>query len=149
MNESNEYYWLGFYELGKGSIVYPGNWGRIERLALANNPYVANELVLENARLRQFPNLPSRLTSIFLCKTIEDIKDFKLKNSKITEIIHKVKLTNISANITTADWSLAMPQLNESFGQAELRALQYWKNESTVNQEVLAESAIEVMDIWK
>ncbi|MBK8399449.1 MAG: DUF2441 domain-containing protein [Leptospiraceae bacterium] len=149
MNEGNEYYWLGYYELGKGSTVYPGNWGRIKNKTFATSPNTLKELIYENIRLRYFPNLPSRLSSIFVCPSLEEIIKYQRSNNKVTEVIHKVKLVNEDANRTMADWSKFILSQNDSFEMAEQRAKDYWSRNNIQNPEILIESAIEIMDIHK
>lgn len=149
MNEGNEYYWLGFYELGKGSIVYPGNWGRIKNKAFAASPNILKELIYENVRLRLYPAYPSRLNSIFVCPSLEEIIKYQKITSKVTEVIHKVKLVNVEANKTMTDWNKFTLAQNDSYELAEQRAREYWEGKNIANPEILIESAIEIMDIHK
>ena len=54
--------------LENGSVITPGNWGRIIRqypMPDNCNAIVVKELLLENIRLRLYPSYPSRLESVF------------------------------------------------------------------------------------
>lgn len=149
MNENNEYYWLGYYELGKGSIVHHGNWGRIKKKSLVNNLNITKELIYENIRLRIYPSYPSRLTSIFLCPSFHEIEKYQKTTGKITEVIHKVKVLEPDKNKIITDWNKFNLLPNDSLEIAEQRAKDYWSGENVMNPEILIESAIEIMDIHK
>src|SRR5258707_670501 len=57
--------------LSPGSIVLPGNYGRIVRQAGATHPFYNRETVLEQVRAQHFPDKPSRLAACFACSTEE------------------------------------------------------------------------------
>jgi hypothetical protein len=84
---------LGFHVspvlLRRGSVIEPGNFGRILGLGGANHNLHARERVLEEVRVAEFPNLPSRLNSAFYCATAEDADWFR-RNHAVTNVIYSV-----------------------------------------------------------
>lgn len=65
--------------LAPGSIIEPGNWGRIIRLytgAAASWPNAYKEHVLEQARKEVAPMKPSRLEAVFACPSLEGLRHF-------------------------------------------------------------------------
>lgn len=66
--------------LENGSVITPGNWGRIIRqypMPDNCNAIVVKELLLENIRLRLYPSYPSRLDCAYVCIGEESAKEFK------------------------------------------------------------------------
>lgn len=49
----------------------------LKNTALATNTSVLLEMLLENVRLAKFPEKPSRLQSMFACRTIEEVRSFQ------------------------------------------------------------------------
>jgi Protein of unknown function (DUF2441) len=58
--------------LDHGSIVRPGNWGRIVRLTGPNHTEWQREVILEEIRKSEFAHLPSRLESAFVIDELEE-----------------------------------------------------------------------------
>lgn len=64
--EPNAYYFhLAGAPLGEGSIILPGNWGRIVRAAGWGHSSAVRELAIEAARLERFDTRPSRFDCLF------------------------------------------------------------------------------------
>ena len=63
--ESQTFFHLSGGLLGEGSVILPGNWGRILRAYGWQHPQAAKEMILEAARLRIAPGKPSRLECCF------------------------------------------------------------------------------------
>jgi hypothetical protein len=53
--------------LGQGSIILPGNYGRIIRSVGATHPYWDRENTLESVRRARYDAKPSRLDATFSC----------------------------------------------------------------------------------
>src|SRR5262245_46478650 len=62
--------------LGPGSIILPGNWGRIIRAGGERHNRWPDEQVLEAVRLARYPKLPSRLDACFACPTEAGLRLF-------------------------------------------------------------------------
>ncbi len=63
--------------LGPGSIILPGNWGRLVRAYGRQHGAFDREAALESFRAAHFPHLPSRLQSVFTFDSIEDAYIFR------------------------------------------------------------------------
>jgi hypothetical protein len=65
------YFYCCSLPLEAGSVIRPGNWGRILRTYTPQSSrdawLLARELVWELVRLQRFPAKPSRFEGIFLC----------------------------------------------------------------------------------
>lgn len=57
--------------LAEGSIILPGNYGRIIRQTGKSHPHWHRERELEEVRKRKFSDKPSRLGSAFACTSLE------------------------------------------------------------------------------
>src|SRR4051794_17129348 len=88
-NEKTEpvsYYYFASVKLLPGSVVAPGNWGRMlrryENASATGNSFgsawiVARELRFEVIRLKHFAEKPSRLESAFCCPSLEDARSYQ------------------------------------------------------------------------
>lgn len=63
--------------LQEGSVILPGNWGRIIRQAGWNHTLAIREMALESARSASFHHFPSRLDCAFAFPTAEEAVAFR------------------------------------------------------------------------
>lgn len=49
--------------LGAGSVILPGNWGRVLKLYTNANDVFYREHILETIRANEYPDKPSRLNA--------------------------------------------------------------------------------------
>lgn len=152
IQQSNDkkYYWLGGYPLENGSIVLPGNWGRIvnsyQNTSEGSVMIYLREKILEDVRVRDFPSLPSRTTSIFLCESIGNAKLFRDANGRFLDILYEVELLDKEKPLFRTDWSyLNWPSTPFFLKQFEEMAYLYWKAENIQNPEILTESRIKII----
>src|SRR5690348_13381532 len=66
--------------LERGSIIQPGNWGRIVKAHGWNHPAAFREAILENVRTSRIPEKPSRLECVFCFKEVQDANLFLSQN---------------------------------------------------------------------
>ena len=93
--------------LGVGSIVEPGNWGRVLRALGWNHPAAFREMALESARLFRFAQCPSRLDSGFGFVSLDDARAFQQTvNGFGTHILYRVRLTDGNAVTGITEWEL-------------------------------------------
>ena len=62
--KKNKYYWLCSYKLEVGSVIKPGNWGRMVKMYIPQNNHhqavtVAREFIFESIRFKYFPDKPA------------------------------------------------------------------------------------------
>ena len=94
--------------LRPGSIIEPGNWGRVEGLIAAQNgvapPYnVAVECAFEYARKLIAPDAPSRLMCVFACPTLAGACHFR-DAQRATELIYEVEIVEPGTPVHAAHW---------------------------------------------
>ena len=77
IRKSQEYFHLSGSLLAPGSIIMPGNWGRIIRALGWQHPLALREMALEDARLGRHSHRPSRLDSAFVMPTLGEARDFR------------------------------------------------------------------------
>lgn len=91
---SNRYFHLSPTLLEVGSIIKPGNFGRVIECYRSNNmgPMTVRELTFEIARLKNFADRPSRFKSVFLFPTLEHAMAH-LQRFDVSSLIYEVELT--------------------------------------------------------
>ncbi|MBP8708303.1 MAG: DUF2441 domain-containing protein [Caldisericia bacterium] len=148
--EQTSYYWLGPIKLEIGSIIFPGNWGRIINLytgeSLQNLIIFSREQVFEKVRIQNYSTKPSRLTSIFLCKSKEELDTFRqLSGGRLWDIAYKVEIID-NKPIFETDYTFAnFPQGSFQLQEFEIMAHRYWKGENIQHLEILTESRIKII----
>ena len=94
-----KYYHCSLILLELGSIIRPGNYGRLvnlHRKEEAINHHLYREIIFELIRSYEFPDKPSRYGSTFVCENLKSINNFKNNNCK-TGVIYEVELLNNDA----------------------------------------------------
>lgn len=113
--------------LGPGSIILPGNWGRIVgKLGFAHGAAL-RELVLEDVRAREFPSLPSRLACAFAIETLEDAIAYR-NAAALVSLIYEVDFVDPAASHHQTDYALIAPSgaLNLDWARA------YWRGSQAI-----------------
>ena len=91
--------------LGPGSIIRPGNWGRIVRLKGSQHPEWARECILERIRQTEFSHLPSRFDCVFLFGSFTEAEFYKASlGANALLVMYEVELTNPDVRQHEADW---------------------------------------------
>lgn len=77
MSEERTYFYLCGYPLEPGSMVHPGNWGRICRLRRESHVdrflLLLKEMVFESVGGKHVSSLPSRLAASFVFEIAGDL----------------------------------------------------------------------------
>jgi hypothetical protein len=91
--------------LAPGSIILPGNWGRIVRLLGSQHQEWAREDILETIRVAEFPMLPSRFDCIFYFATATEAEFFRSSRGTTNPLIlYEIELVDPTAPQHEADW---------------------------------------------
>jgi hypothetical protein len=130
--------------LSPGSVICPGNWGRIKRRFEQNALSLLREAVLDDIRRREFATKPSRLDAGFACPTIVDVEQYRAKHAP-TGLIYKVELLEPSALSHSGDHELYLQGFVGIDGMEEL-ARRYWRSESLGGPEILTLSPMRVIE---
>lgn len=92
--------------LQTGSVILPGNWGRIiasYSMPENCNALVVREFLLENARLKICHDKPSRLEAAFSCVGKDSMNLFK--GSRPGEICYRVELCDENLSTFVGSWA--------------------------------------------
>ena len=153
MPELNQhFYHVAPIQLEKGSIILPGNYGRIvTHTGYQHNQY-GREMLLEYIRFKHYSDKPSRLHSCFVCDNLDDIKFF-MQHHCSTGIIYEVSFLDDQAKQHIGCFN-CLPPLPARFNKnAENVAHDYWKGEFIACEkapkckEIVSESAIKIINV--
>lgn len=96
--------------LAQGSVILPGNWGRLIRAYGWQHALALREMALEDTRRSRFPHRPSRLDSAFVFLSIAEAQDFRSQNGGfLKHILYRVTLCEPDAACHIADTRLCGP----------------------------------------
>jgi hypothetical protein len=142
------YFHIAYGHLGEGSIIQPGNWGRIIRrypVQQSTQPLMARELIFELVRVNEFSNKPSRLAAAFVFEKQEDALTFLHKERKY-DVLHEVEFVNPTAPSHRADSILKWPDGNLPFiSSIEELARSYWSGNNISVPEIITSSPLRVL----
>jgi hypothetical protein len=145
--------------LGAGSIIEPGNFGRVittTQPAFQSGDtsivqgYVARELAFELVRERSFAAKPSRLRAAFGCPTQADAQAYaNFTNLDKRQVLHEVETVNDAAPLhigalSYCDITTLVPFIDTTLHRAQL----YWsglEGDPARGREIIVESAIRVI----
>ena len=112
-DEKVSYFHLSGAMLALGSIIMPGNWGRMIKTLGWQHNLAIREMALENARVARYPNRPSRLDASFVLPTLEEARNFKqLIGGFGNHILYRVTLCDPDALSHITDSRLCGPAGN-------------------------------------
>lgn len=146
------YFYQCSYPLEVGSVILPGNWGRIvsryainQDLALARRALV--EVVFEHIRCIEFPERPSRREATFLCESEPDLTAFRNVTNRYWDVAYEVELVDASTALHRASldhFDMAWGE-NATLATVEVAARMYWRGgEALPRPEVLTKSPIRI-----
>jgi hypothetical protein len=100
--------------LGPGSIVMPGNFGRLIQLHGSQHPLWQREQALENIRALHYASKPSRLASCFAYPTEAIARQSNqvlatTEPSKLGDVLYEVEPTDSSASQHRSDFNVVQP----------------------------------------
>jgi hypothetical protein len=105
-----DFYHLSGAQLAVGSIIEPGNWGRIIRATQWTHNQAVREMVLEAARLARFATMPSRLDCNFGFISLDEANVFRSQIHGFgMHILYRVSLKNEHASNGVTEWRLSQP----------------------------------------
>jgi hypothetical protein len=110
--------------LGPGSLVRPGNWGRIVRLIGSQHREWSRECVLERIRQAEFPPLPSRFDCIFFFASFTEAEFYKSSlGANAHLVMYEVELADAEVRQHEADWKGTGPYDTDEW------AWRYWRGD--------------------
>lgn len=130
--------------LSPGSVILPGNWGRILRVYSQANDVLFREYVLEETRKSKFPEKPSRLNAVFLLETFEEALWYK-NNLASTNLVYEVDAETEGIVIHRGDYTRVGPVNQPILDAVPRYAEEYWSRVPTERIEVVFPNAVTVV----
>jgi Protein of unknown function (DUF2441) len=110
--------------LESGSIIRPGNWGRLVQAIGQRHHEWQREAVLERIRQAEFPHLPSRFDCIFFFASRVEADHYDaIQNQQRLLVLYEVEMLNPNATTHDADWKGTGPYDSEEW------ARRYWRGD--------------------
>jgi hypothetical protein len=109
--------------LESGSVVRPGNWGRMVRLIGPAHRDWQREIILEDIRKAEFPLLPSRLESAFVIDELDEAR-YYVENFAKLSLLYEVTLIDNGVATHKADWKGTGP-----YDDTNEWARRYWRGD--------------------
>lgn len=110
--------------LEPGSVIRPGNYGRVLKRVGPMHPLWLREQFLELIRTQEFPDKPSRLNSAFACQDLTAARFFR-DQFCATGIIYEVEVTDATARTHVTDSNCVQPIPGKIEDMQEV-ARHYW-----------------------
>ena len=148
---TSRYFYCYSLPLEVGSVIRPGNWGRILRTytpqSAPNHWLLTREVAYELVRVRSFPQKPSRFESIFLYLSENDLNEFRASANRGLDLGYEVELVDPSASSHLGDWTLPNMQNTDNLPVFESRATLYWQGTNIVKPELVTLSPIRIIRV--
>ena len=130
--------------LGEGSVIMPGNWGRMLMMHDELNPTLFREHVFELVRLKYFPEKPSRLNCVFAVETLEEAIRYRNVHH-LTGLIYEVCVDDRNVALHRGHYNFSVrPDYKFPQGIHDL-ANRYWSEVPNECIEVLIQAPVRVM----
>ncbi|MDF2809373.1 MAG: hypothetical protein K0S56_404 [Microvirga sp.] len=130
--------------LAPGSVVMPGNWGRLLRDRADQHSHWNREMALEEWRATHAPEKPSRLFACFACDCLP-VAEFYVQHAVRTgsprAVIYEVTKEDASAGEHRGDFNCVQPVAGLSMAEVARR---YWSGAQPFRIE-----AHEHLDCWE
>ncbi len=129
-----------------GTILLPGNMGRIVSLYSPNSPRLHLENDFDAVRMDIDQNIPSRLSSIFLCLTLRDALAFAATDApKFCQWYEVVPVQPVKPVFISDIRDLVMPSTEDDNRKAATR---YWTGDSAhYHREILFPGPVKVKSL--
>lgn len=136
--------------LSPGSIIEPGNWGRMVRSYRpkdGNAEAAFREMILEAERRVVAPMKPSRLDAVFTCPSDTELWAFMQSSGRTREVAYEVVPVDDAAPLHQADHNLPLFAAGVPyFDSFAARARAYWTARPPAqNVEVLIGGPVRVL----
>lgn len=141
-------FFLCSYPLEKGSVVQPGNWGRILNMYTfpGGNAWVLmREVIFEEIRKQQFASLPSRLEATFLCEFEHEARDFQNRAQRWLDLLYEVEICDPTRPQHRACLNHADLEQGDRVPNLIQKAHAYWSGQGVQRPEIITASSIRII----
>ena len=135
--------------LAPGSIIQPGNWGRILALYETNNTTQVQLNVIREAliELARPATKPSRLECVFAVPTLGEAIKFRNQHQRLS-VIHEVIPVDDATTTHVGDYEIAITPFVGRYMQLMIDfARSYWTVTQPQNPEILFSCPIQVVAV--
>ncbi|MNJ28716.1 hypothetical protein D3C77_232620 [compost metagenome] len=132
--------------LSEGSVIQPGNWGRMLSMYNEANHVFFREYVLEETRASLFPTKPSRLDALFAVPTLEGAWAYRQANCPFN-LIYELDVDVEEHQIHVGSYSMQLPPGPDLASRVKNLALNYWAIAPTSEVELVIPYAGRVMRV--
>ncbi|MBU3902911.1 MAG: DUF2441 domain-containing protein [Gammaproteobacteria bacterium] len=109
------------------------------------NPWIQyREDVFERVRRDEYPNLPSRLQSIFLCDSIENLREFLRVTNRAFDLTYEVSLVDPAEPVHRGCLSLLDFESKEGIDNFTRKAGLYWSGIGITRPEIVTTSRVRI-----
>lgn len=144
-----KYYHACPITLDEGSVILPGNWGRLEKTKIgAGDPIIFREFVLESIRKQEFKDKPSRMEATFSCPDIKSTIMYMQAHCP-ESLCYEVEIVNPGSPSHIAPCNLVGPFAHQNTWEWAMDgAKQYWAwdpSRTLSPMEVVSSSALRIV----
>ena len=138
--------------LDVGSVIQPGNWGRIlnaYRRPNNGSPWlIAREMAFETIRASKYQNLPSRLSCAFVFESLDDANQYQGQFTP-WNALYEVEMTDVNAPRHRGAFNLIElpPEGVEFLPVTVQRAEQYWSGSQIQVPEIITKSSLRILQM--
>lgn len=102
------------------------------------------EDVFERVRMNEYPKLPSRLRSIFLCDSIGGLREFLTVTNRAIDLTYEVSLVDPAEPVHIGCLSLLDFQQKEGLDSFTKKAGLYWSGVEVTRPEIVTTSRVRI-----
>lgn len=135
-----EFFHIAPTMLSPGSIILPGNWGRVFKTHTVDkiNPHIfIRESTFELIRSLEFCDKPSRLDALFAFDDIECARKFINEAGRQSEIIYRISVETDGVPMHRGSLHMGYDNTCGFYDHALEKAREYWRGDPTGYAEVV------------
>lgn len=140
----NVFYHVSSNILGEGSIIMPGNWGRMLMWHATLSEVQFREHVFELVRLQHFADKPSRLSCVFAVETADEAARYQSAHQP-NGLIYEVCADEGNFSKHRGHYNFSMGTERTPIQRFQELAKRYWSEEPTECIEVVIPAPVRIM----
>lgn len=138
------FYHVAPHGLSQGSVIKPGTWGQLIRAQDSFGPISIFEYLLEEIRLAQFPNKPSRLEVVFALESIKEAEYYRDNYAPLSSI-YQVSVDISKLSLHRGNYDFGHPSGPNFIERLHQAAAVYWVQSDAEHIEVLIPTEVTVV----
>lgn len=143
-SENTLFYHVAPKGLVSGSIIKPGAWGQLIKAQDSFGPISILEYLLEEIRLTQYSDKPSRLESVFALETLQEAEYYRANYAPLSSI-YQVTVDTTDLPLHRGNYDFGHPSGPKFIEQLHQTAALYWMQSDVQHVEILIPAAVKVV----